>query len=81
MKTIVIVYVADGFHSVNSTEVIGVATSKHEAIKLLKAEVKRNPDYDPLDSDDLKNLEDINQTQGREDNFRIEEFNLNEIKL
>ena len=76
MKTIFIIFVTDAWNS--NKQMIIVASTRKNGMKLLNTWIRKNH-YDPLDQDDLENLERINQTQGRNVNFQIEPTEMNVI--
>lgn len=72
-----LVYKTDCHHSYASRDIIGVCTSKLNAIKICKSQAKK--DGVRIDSDQLFNLNNISQTQGYEGpgEFHFEEFKTN----
>lgn len=79
MKTRFLVYKNDNFHSYASRDIIGVATTFLNAIKLCRAQAKK--ENIKLTEYDLFNLKEIKQTQGYEGEgeFFIEEVNQNQL--
>ena len=74
---IYLVYKTDNFHSYNSRDIIGVATTLNNVKKIIKAQVKK--EGEKLDKDQKFNLENIKQTQGYsgEGEFQFEEIETN----
>lgn len=70
MKTVYIVFSTDAWHSHTSKVLFGVFTSHEIAVKTIKKTHK-------LNEWDITSLCDINQTQGRNTNFVIEEITIN----
>jgi len=62
MGTIFLIYKTDSWHSYNSRELIGVATTQKQVITLCKNQAKK--EGEKLNEDDLFNLNSIKQTQG-----------------
>ena len=78
MKPVFIVNEADNFHSLNSFRLVGVASTKQKAIKLIKDVLKTSIDNHSLTAYDEKQLNEINQTQ--QDKFDWE-YNIKEVEL
>ena len=72
MKTVFAVYITDAWHSHASKDLLGITTTRKKAYQLLK-----NKGY-KLTIDDIEDMEKTNQTQGKEINFMIDPFWLNE---
>ena len=70
---------ADNFHSLVSFDVLGIADSFKNAVKIIKKQAKE--EGIKLSSYDKLNLLKINQTQGSkfDGEFNIKEINLNEL--
>ena len=77
MKQVFAVYATDNWHSFASRDLIGIATSKQNAIKLCRQQATK--DGVRLSRDSRYNLENINQTQEYkgEGELVIEELNTN----
>ena len=70
MRPVFIVYQGDAWISQSSLDVIAVATTKKNAVRLVKKHARI---YGcKLSRDDLACLESHNQTQGREYNYHID---------
>lgn len=78
MRKIYIVYSTDAWLSFRSRDVIGICNSIKNCVKVVQSCIKRRS-YSSLSKDDKWNLENILQTQGRENNFHIEEVQINEL--
>jgi rRNA maturation endonuclease Nob1 len=78
MKTVYVVNEADNFHSLNSFRLVGVATTKNKAIKLVKEALKDSPDKLKLTEKDIEQLTSQNQTQQSRFDW---EYNLKELKI
>ncbi len=76
---IYVLFTCDNWHSNNSKEVFGVATTMKNAISMCKKKAKERGVK--IDRDDIYNLERIKQTQGIEDDFEliIEEYEKNKL--
>jgi hypothetical protein len=73
MKTIFVVYTCDAWHSHASKRIFGVFTTKNKAILALS----KVPE---LSKNDMKKLcEFSHQTQGLDENFILEEIELNKV--
>ena len=74
-----LVYKTDNWHSFASREILGVCTTKSNALKIVKQQVKK--DGEKLSKDDLYNLEHINQTQNHngEGEFVIKPIETNKL--
>ena len=72
MKTYYLVYSCGAWHSHSSKKVIGVFTTRNNAMK----GIENHSNY-TLTKDDKDNLERINQTQGKNINYMIELIVLN----
>lgn len=79
-KSVFVLSSCDAWHMHSSYNKMGVFTSKAFAITKLKQHIDSNEDYVALSDDDKANLDRLNQTQGRNINFAIEEFTLNQIE-
>jgi len=77
MNTIYLVYSTDAWHSYSSQDLIAACDSKDQAINMIGMYAKAKGEA--IDSDDLYNLSNLNQTQGREgdEEYIIEEVQLN----
>ena len=64
MQSIFLVYKTDSNHSYASRDIIGVATTKNHAITLCIEQAQK--EGFTLDSDQLFNIKNIEQTQGYE---------------
>lgn len=78
MKTVYIVNETDNFHSLNSFRLVGVATTKNKAIKLVKEALKDSPNKLGLTKQDIEQLTSQNQTQ---QNLFDWEYNFTELKV
>lgn len=76
-KTIYIVYRGNERLEINSLRVVLVCDDRELIQELLKHHSESWGE--PLTKDDLNNLEVLNQTQGRETNYLIEEETLNDF--
>lgn len=76
---IYLIYKTDVWHSYASRDLIGVATSKNNAITICKQQAKK--EGGKINSDELFNLNNILQTQGytEEGEFFIEEVEKNTL--
>jgi len=74
-----IVYKTDAWHSYDSRDMLGVATTKSNALKIVRQQVKKQGEK--LSKDDLYNLDHINQTQNHngEGEFVIEPLETNKL--
>ena len=72
-----LIYKTDPHHSYASRDLLGIATTKAIAIYLCKQQA--NKEHEKFDSDQLFNLNNINQTQGYsgEGEFDIEKVQIN----
>ncbi len=79
MKTVIIVYKSDNFHSLASRDVIGIATNEREAMKIIKKEMEE--DGEKLTDDCEHQLHSMQQTQGYsgDGEFSFTEFNVNQL--
>jgi hypothetical protein len=78
MKQVYLLKSSDEWHSTSSERLIGVYSSRRNAIKAAKI---YNGIGTSLSNDIAYKLEEQNQTQGLEINFSIEITNLNEFNL
>ena len=76
MSSIYLVYTTDAWNSYSSRELIGVCTTLANCMKVIRADVSEG-EKEKLSEDDKKMLERYRQTQGREENYDIEEVNKN----
>jgi hypothetical protein len=78
MKKVTVLYTCDLHH--NNKELIGVFTTKGNAIKATHEKASQEDEF--ISEDDLYNLERINQTQGYTGfgEFIIEELELNKLQ-
>lgn len=67
-RSVTIAFSCDAWHSHASKEIVGVFSTKKIALKNLKKF---------LDREDLYDLEQHNQTQGRETNYILESYTIN----
>jgi len=74
-----IVYKTDAWHSYASRDMLGVGTTKSNALKIVRQQVKKQGEK--LSKDDLYNLDHINQTQNYngEGEFVIEPLETNKL--
>ena len=79
-KQIFVLYQTDVWHLDSNDTVIGVFTSPQMAIDKLAKNLKESEEFNALSIEDKNNLLRIYQTQGRDDNYRIEERTLNELE-
>jgi hypothetical protein len=80
MKKVFLAYECDVWHTYESKVLIGAFTTKNNAIKGIKEKAEELEDE--LNEDDLRNLEDLNQTQnfqGSIGEFMIEELETNKL--
>ena len=79
MKTVFCVYKTDSWHSYASRDLIGIATSKEKAISLCHKQARK--EHTRISSEQVYNLNNINQTQGYSGNgeFDIEENELDKL--
>ena len=77
-REILIVYVGDNWLSTDSLRVITASYQEEDAIEVIKEYIKEN-ELDELSKDELTNLEGVQQTHGRDDNFLIKEISINEL--
>lgn len=79
MTQIFLVYKTDAHHSYASRDIIGVCTTPLKAIKVCKAQAKK--EGCKIEKDQLFNLQNIKQTQGYygEGEFQFEAVNKNEL--
>lgn len=78
-KNLYLVYSTDAWHSHSSDEVIAVCSvGTDEVVRIINKYCKKE-NLPSLDKDDMNNLNSISQTQGRDDNFRIESITLNKL--
>ena len=77
VKIVYLLFTTDAWHNPSTNDILGIFSSKELAIKQAYKTAKLNDD-DPLSDDDILNLENIGQTQGRDNNFIIQDFNINE---
>ncbi len=78
MKKIFLLFYTDQWNSTESKRIIAATTSHDKAVKMINIYIGAEND-DPLGEDDLDNLNRINQTQGREINYLIEEITVNQL--
>ena len=78
MTTVHILFACDAWHTQSSREVLGIYTSKQEAVASL-IQLIQEQDEEPLSPDDQSLLLGIGQTQNYEGSceFIIEELELN----
>lgn len=72
-----ILYQADAWLSYSSRDLIGVCTTKEKALILARRQAKRSGEK--LTEDDIANLSNIMQTQGRDINYSIEKVSVNTL--
>ncbi len=79
MKSIFIVYKTDNAHSLKSRDVLGVGTTRAQAYKLIKAQMKK--ENQKLEFEQEFNLNHSNQTQDYKGagEFDIEEMETNKL--
>lgn len=79
MKSVLIVYKTDNWHSYASRDIIGVATSQEEAINICQLQAKKENEV--ITTDELFNLKRIKQSQGYEGEgeFQIEKVQTNKL--
>lgn len=77
-KEMIILFQTDEWHSEDSKYLLGIFTSKHHAITVLKKYIEFS-DLELLSENDLDNLEKINQTQGRDENYMLVSIIPNQI--
>ena len=73
MKKVILLYSCDAWHSWDSHRLMGVFTSRRKLrgyLRVLKRKKK-------LTEEDLFNLKNLLQTQGKKRNYRIEENEVN----
>ena len=78
MSKIYLVYTTDVWHSYSSRDIIGVCTTFLNCMKVIRAHVK-NLKRERLSGDNEYDLEKYHQTQGREENYDIEEVEKNTL--
>jgi hypothetical protein len=73
------VYKTDNWHSYASRDLIGIATTFNNAIRLCKQQAKK--EHTLIEEDQLFNLRNIKQTQGYigEGEFHFEELPTNQL--
>ena len=76
-----ILFQTDQWLSNSSKEVVGVFDKAEYAVECLKSHLNKTLDDDQLSSDDERNLLLINQTQGRDINYLLEEYKTNTILI
>jgi len=76
-----ILFQTDQWLSNSSREVIGIFDKAEYAVESLKSHLNKVLDDDQLSSDDERNLLLINQTQGRDINYLLEEYKTNTILI
>ena len=72
-----ILYQTDAWLSYSSRDLNGVCTTKEKALILARRQAKRSGKK--LTEDEMANLTDIMQTQGREINYSIEKVPVNTL--
>lgn len=72
-----ILYQTDAWLSYSSRDLIGVCTTKEKALILARRQAKRSGKK--LTEDEIANLTDIMQTQGRDINYSIEKVPVNTL--
>lgn len=79
MKSVLIVYKTDNWHSYASRDIIGVATSQEEAINICQLQAKKENEV--ITTNELFNLKGIKQSQGYEGEgeFQIEKVQTNKL--
>ena len=70
MKTVLLLSGCDAWHNYCSFRTIGIFSNMKTLVRYLKK-------YDKLSRQDMKQLSTIGQTQGRRENFFIEELTVN----
>lgn len=80
MKKIVILYTCDAWHNYTSNSPIGVFTEKFKAVNFAKLHASKSEEG-KLDKHDVFLLSTIDQTQNRDENYIIEEWELNPTKV
>ena len=78
MSSIYLVYTTDAWNNYSSRKIIGVCTTLANCMKVVRADV-REGDKEKLSEDDKKTLDCYRQTQGREENYDIEEVEKNTL--
>lgn len=78
MTTVYIVNEADNFHSLNSFRLVGVATTKENAINLVKEALKDSVNKLKIKPKDVEQLTRDNQTQQNRFDW---EYNIKEVKV
>jgi hypothetical protein len=76
-----ILFQTDQWHSNSSKEVLGLFGKAEYAIESLKSHLNKTLDDNQLSSYDERNLLFINQTQGRDINYLLEEYKTNTILI
>jgi len=76
---VTIIYKTDAWHSYASRDIIAIALNKRTAIKLCKAQAKK--EGEKISAQELWNLENIHQTQGYsgDGEFQIESIEINRL--
>ena len=78
MSKIYLVYTADAWNNYSSREIIGVCTTLANCMKVIREDIRKG-DKEKLSEDDKKTLEYYRQTQGRIENYDIDEVDKNTL--
>lgn len=80
MKEVLLVFTTDAWHSYSSFELIGVCSTIENCIRLIESDIRRN-NYEEFTDDDRNCLKMIQQTQGRDTNYDIQSWNVDDSSI
>lgn len=80
MKEVLLVFTTDAWHSYSSLELIGVCSTIENCIRLIESDIRRN-NYEEFTDNDRNCLEMIKQTQGRDTNYDIQSWGVDDSSI
>jgi len=80
MKEVLLVFTTDARHSYSSFELIGVCSTIENCIRLIESDIRKN-NYEEFTDNDKNYLKMIKQTQGRDINYDIQSWNVDDSSI
>ena len=80
MKEVLLVFTTDAWHSYSSFELIGVCSTIENCIRLIESDIRKN-NYEEFTDDDRNCLKMFKQTQGRDTNYDIQSWNVDDSSI
>jgi len=80
MKEVLLVFTTDAWHSYSSFELIGVCSTIENCIRLIESDIRKN-NYEEFTDNDKNYLKMIKQTQGRDINYDIQSWNVDDSSI